>query len=174
MSIDDIEIVEQAALLHDIGKIFVPDEILMKPGKLTFAEYEEMKQHPRLGYEILKPIRFLRDECKLVLHHHEWFDGKGYPDQLKGDEIPLGSRVISVADAYDTMRLAGGRYKKTMLARDAVQELVDCSATQFDPDAVQAFIEALIKRQELRPDEYDQKLLSTKIDMAHQMKGKAA
>ena len=154
MSVDEAEVVEHAALLHDIGKICIPDNILLKPGKLTFAEFEAMKQHPYMGYKILKPIKFLREEAVLVLHHHEWFNGEGYPCRLKGNEIPLGARIISVIDSYDTMRIAGGRYKKTMTVADAVNELIACSVTQFDTQVVKAFVEVLKVRGELVGDDY--------------------
>jgi diguanylate cyclase (GGDEF)-like protein/putative nucleotidyltransferase with HDIG domain len=149
MSIDDVEIVQHAALLHDIGKICIPDEILLKPARLTFSEYEAMKQHSYLGYKILKPIKFLREESQYVLHHHEWFNGEGYPCHLRGGDIPLGSRIISVVDSYDTMRTAGGRYKSTCNADHAVNELISCAGTQFDPEVVRAFVEILKARGEV-------------------------
>ncbi|MSR78231.1 MAG: diguanylate cyclase [Candidatus Omnitrophica bacterium] len=155
MSLDEAEIVEHAALLHDIGKVCIPDEILLKPSKLTFAEFETMRQHPYLGYKMLKPLKFLDREAQMVLHHHEWWNGEGYPCRLKGDEIPLGSRIISVVDSYDTMRNAGGRYKKTCSVEDAVKELIGCSGAQFDPKAVESFIKVLVTRGELSADGYD-------------------
>ncbi|MCM8775107.1 MAG: diguanylate cyclase [Candidatus Omnitrophica bacterium] len=159
MDMDEAEVVEHAALLHDIGKICIPDSILLKPAKLTFQEYEVMKQHPYLGYKILKPIKFLQEEAILVLHHHEWFNGEGYPCRLAGNEIPLGARIIAVIDSYDTMRIAGGRYKKTMLVEDAVNEIINCTGTQFDPEVVNVFIEGLKRRKELRGEDYDRKQL---------------
>jgi diguanylate cyclase (GGDEF)-like protein/putative nucleotidyltransferase with HDIG domain len=149
MGVDDAEVVQHAALLHDIGKICIPDEILLKPSRLTFSEFETMKQHSYLGYKILKPIKFLREEAQYVLHHHEWFNGEGYPCHLKGDDIPLGSRIISVTDSYDTMRTAGARYKDTCGAEMAVNELIACAGTQFDPEVVKAFVEVLKTRGEL-------------------------
>ncbi len=166
MSTEDAEVVEHAALLHDIGKICVADEILLKPGKLTFREYENMKQHPYLGYRILKPIKFLHEEARLVLHHHEWFNGEGYPTRLKGNEIPLGARIIAVIDSYDTMRLAGSRYKKTVTTMDAVNELIHCSGVQFDPRVVQAFIEVLKMRKELLVEDYDKNSLDEHLKAA--------
>jgi diguanylate cyclase (GGDEF)-like protein/putative nucleotidyltransferase with HDIG domain len=163
MSIEDAEVVEHATLLHDIGKLCIPDEILLKPGKLTFIEYENMKQHPYLGFQILKPIKFLREEAGLVLHHHEWFNGEGYPSHLKGEEIPLGARIISVIDSYDTMRIAGGRYKKTITVVDAVNELIAFAGTQFDPKVVKAFINVLKMRKELASEEYDKRLLDERL-----------
>jgi response regulator RpfG family c-di-GMP phosphodiesterase len=154
LGVDDAEIVQHAALLHDIGKICIPDEILLKPSRLTFAEFETMKQHSYLGYKILKPIKFLREEAQYVLHHHEWFNGEGYPCHLKGEDIPLGSRIISVIDSYDTMRTAGARYKDTCGVENAVNELIACSGTQFDPEVVKAFIEVLKSRGELTSPTY--------------------
>lgn len=150
MSVDEAEVVQHAALLHDVGKICIPDHVLLKPARLSILEYEAMKEHPYLGYKILKPIKFLQQEAVLVLHHHEWFNGEGYPCRLKGNEIPLGARIISVIDAYDTMRIAGGRYKKTFDVQAAVNELIAYAGVQFDPQVVMAFLEVLKERGELK------------------------
>lgn len=168
MSVDEVEVVEHAALLHDIGKICILDEVLLKPGRLSFQEFETMKQHPYFGYKILKPIKFLQEEAVLVLHHHEWFNGEGYPCSLKGNEIPLGSRIIAVIDSYDTMRIAGGRYKKTMTVEDAVNELISMAGTQYDPAVVQAFIEVLCARKELPAENYDKGRLQGLIELQFQ------
>ncbi|MBI3307510.1 MAG: diguanylate cyclase [Candidatus Omnitrophica bacterium] len=167
MTLDEAEVVEHAALLHDVGKICIPDSILLKQGKLTFSEYELMKQHPYMGYKILKPIKFLQEEAVLVLHHHEWFNGEGYPCRLKGNEIPLGARIIAVIDSYDTIRIAGGRYKKTMTIEDAVNELIVCSGTQFDPEVVKAFIGVLKERKELTSENYQKDRLEKLIEQVH-------
>lgn len=159
LNIEDSELIEHAALLHDIGKICIPDEILLKPGRLTFEEFESMKQHPYLGYRILKPIKFLQKESTLVLHHHEWFNGEGYPCRLKRREIPFGSRIISVIDAFDTMCTAGGRYRKTVKVQDAVRELINCAGVQFDPEIVRAFITVLANTGELKDFEFDEQHL---------------
>lgn len=153
---DEAEMVQHAALLHDIGKICIPDAILLKPGRLTLTEFETMKQHPYLGYKMLKPVKFLQQEAIMVLHHHEWWNGEGYPCRLKGNEIPLGARIIAVVDSYDTMRTAGGRYKKTITVEYAVNELINCAGTQFDPEIVRVFIEVLKARGDLKPDGYNQ------------------
>lgn len=160
LTLDEAEVVEHAGLLHDIGKICISDDILLKPERLSLAEYEVMKQHPYLGYRILKPIKFLQGEAALVLHHHEWYNGQGYPCRLSKNEIPLGARIVAVIDAYDTMRAAGGRYKKVMTVEDCVAELIACSGTQFDPEVVQAFIQVLLMRKDLVPDGYDKERLS--------------
>lgn len=159
MAVGEAEVVHHAALLHDIGKICVPDQVLLKPARLNILEYETMKEHPYLGYKILKPIKFLQQESVFVLHHHEWFNGEGYPCRLKGNEIPLGARIISVIDSYDTMRLAGGRYKKTFSVPDAVNELIAYAGVQFDPQVVKAFIEVLRERGELKDEPYNKSRL---------------
>lgn len=158
VSPEEAEMVQHAGMLHDIGKICIPDEILLKPARLSLEEYEAMKQHPYLGYKILKPIKFLQQEAVFVLHHHEWFNGEGYPCRLKGMEIPLGARIVAVADTYDTIRSAGGRYKKTATVESTVTELVACSGTQFDPEVVKAFLEILKQRGELPKDYVSERL----------------
>lgn len=165
MSPEEAEVVQHAGLLHDIGKICIPDSILLKPSRLTIVEFETMKQHPYLGYKILNPIKFLQQESILVLHHHEWFNGEGYPCRLKGAEIPLGARIIAVIDTYDTIRSSGGRYKKTGTVEAAVNELINCAGAQFDPGVVKAFIEVLKTRGELTSaDNYNRARLEQVIE----------
>ena len=156
---DDIRIIEHAGLLHDIGKICITDEILLKPGAYTHEEYEKTKSHTVLGYQIVKPIKFLAEEALIILHHHEWYNGEGYPHRLRGKEIPLGARVVSVLDAYDTMRAAGGRYKRTLNCEEAVRELIEHSGTQFDPEVVLRFIQTLIQKNDLNSNAYDREKL---------------
>ncbi len=127
-----------AALLHDIGKIGIPDEILRKPGKLSEEEWQIMKQHPMLGYKILKNIKQLNDVAEIVLHHHERFDGTGYPVGLRGEEIPLGSRIFSVADTIDAMT-SDRPYRKALTFEKTAEELKKWSGKQFDPKVVEAF-----------------------------------
>ena len=127
-----------AALLHDIGKIGIPDGILRKPGKLTEEEWQIMKQHPMLGYKILKNIKQLKDVAEIVLHHHERYDGTGYPAGLKGEEIPLGSRIFSVADTIDAMT-SDRPYRKALSFEETAEELKKWSGKQFDPKVVEAF-----------------------------------
>ena len=160
---DDVRIVEHAGLLHDIGKICISNEILMKPAKFTHEEYEEMKEHPVLGYQIVKPIKFLSEEALIILHHHEWFNGQGYPHKLKGKEIPIGARIVSLLDAYDTMRAAGSRYKRTLNCEESVREMIEYSGSQFDPEIVFHFIQVLVKRNDLNPKAYDQQKLDQSI-----------
>ena len=131
--------VEYAALLHDIGKIGIDESILLKPGKLTPEEYEVMKRHPAIGHQILAPVKFLGPVAQMVLHHQEWFNGQGYPEALKGEEIPLGSRIVAVIDAWDAM--TSDRPYRKALGRDvAIGELRKGAGTQFDPKIVEAFL----------------------------------
>jgi diguanylate cyclase (GGDEF)-like protein len=160
----EAETIEQAALLHDIGRLCLSEEITRKAGEFTLAEYEAMKQHPYLGYRILKPIPELREEAILILHHHEWFNGEGYPSRLVRNEIPLGSRIIGTVDAYDTMRSAEVRYQRTRSVEEAVDELIRCAGTQFDPEVIQAFIQVLLIRKELTAEAYDKDLLKRTLE----------
>lgn len=133
-----------AAMFHDLGKIAIPDEILHKPSKLTDEEYEIIKTHPEAGEVILTPLKFLKKVAKIVRHHQERWDGKGYPDGLKGEEIPLEARIIAVADAFDAMT-SNRPYRKAMPVEEAVQEILRNSGTQFDPKVVDAFYRAYKK-----------------------------
>ena len=129
----------QGALLHDIGKIAVPDAILLKPGPLTEAEWATMKTHPQVGYNILKISPYMAEVAELIYSHQERYDGSGYPRGLKGEEIPLGARVFAVVDAYDAMR-SHRPYRKALSPRLAVEEIRRYSGTQFDPGVVEAFV----------------------------------
>jgi putative nucleotidyltransferase with HDIG domain len=131
--------VHVAGHLHDIGKIGIPDEVLGKTGRLTGEEYAIIRQHSVLGYEILAKARLFRPIAAVVRHHHERFDGGGYPDGLKGGAIPLAARIICLADAYDAMTSARS-YRQALTPAEAVREIADCSGTQFDPAVVQAFL----------------------------------
>lgn len=131
---------ELASLLHDIGKIAVPESILNKPGKLTEAEFTLIKEHPARGEAILKPVVELKDIARVVRAHHERYDGTGYPDRLKGREIPLGARIMAIADTYDSIT-SERPYRKAASHRYAVKEIIACSGTQFDPEVVEHFLE---------------------------------
>ncbi len=146
-----IEQIELAGLLHDIGKIGVEDRILMKPMRLEADEQELMRRHPIYGASILEPSAALRPLVPLVLHHHENFDGSGYPDGLKGDQIPIGSRIIIVADAYEAMT-SDRIYRKAIGHTRAMEQLSKYKGIQFDPTAVRA-LEQLIDR--TGPDSFE-------------------
>ncbi|GIV00532.1 MAG: hypothetical protein KatS3mg014_2147 [Actinomycetota bacterium] len=126
--------------LHDIGKVGVPEHVLRKPGPLTEEEWDIMRMHPVLGAQIVAPITFLDGAEQLVRHHHERFDGTGYPDGLRGEEIPLAARVFAVADAFDAMT-SDRPYRPAMSLERAVGEIVDGAGTQFDPEVVRVFVE---------------------------------
>jgi len=127
------------SLLHDIGKLGVPDAILTKTGKLTEEEWEVIKRHSADGERIVSYVKDLSPLVHIIRHHHEWYDGSGYPDGLKGEAIPLGARIITIADAYDTM-IGRRPYREPVSPAEALEELVRCSGTQFDPKLVEAFI----------------------------------
>jgi HD-GYP domain-containing protein (c-di-GMP phosphodiesterase class II) len=131
---------ELAAVLHDIGKIAVPESILNKPGKLTSAEFTLIKEHPVRGEAILSPVIELKEIGRIVRAHHERYDGTGYPDKLKGREIPLGARIMTIADTYDSIT-SERPYRKAASHRYAVKEIINCSGTQFDPEVVENFLE---------------------------------
>ncbi|MBE3589550.1 MAG: HD domain-containing protein [Firmicutes bacterium] len=137
---EDLEILEIVGLLHDIGKIAVPDSILNKRGRLTPEEYALMKKHPVTGHEIVRNIHFLGKGQEWVLHHHEHWDGRGYPDGLAGEAIPLGARVLSIADAADAM-LSDRPYRRAMRLIEACRQLARASGEQYDPTVLRRFFE---------------------------------
>ena len=121
------------AKIHDIGKIYVNDEVLKSSDKLTNNQYEEIKKHAVYGYQLLKDIDILKEELKVILHHHERWDGTGYPDGLEGKEIPIGARVLNVTDSFDVMT-TGRSYKAPLTKLETIEELKVCSGSQFDPE----------------------------------------
>ncbi len=139
-----IEEVRRAGILHDIGKIGIPDAILYKPARLTPEEFEVMKSHTVKGQQILEPLRVdaIQRIGLMVRHHHEMFDGGGYPDRLKGRDIPLGARILTVADCFDTM-VSQRAYKQARTLDEAIAELLRCNGMQFDPDLVRAFLQSI-------------------------------
>ncbi len=139
LSPDELTSLERGALLHDVGKIGISDNVLLKAGPLTADERALMNRHPQLGFEMLKAVPFLRDALPVVLHHQEMYDGSGYPDGLRGEEIPLGARIFAVADTYDAIT-STRPYRRALSHEAALQEIVRCSGTQFDPMVVDAFI----------------------------------
>lgn len=139
-----IKNLSDAAKLHDIGKIGVHDYILMKPAKLTPEEWAEIKLHSMKGVKILEPLTFLEGTTNIIKHHHERFDGKGYPDGIKREDIPLEARMMAVADAFDAM-VSERPYRKALTLEEAKKELIDNKDTQFDPKVVDAFLKFLKK-----------------------------
>lgn len=135
---DRIATIRAASLLHDIGKVGIPDSILSKEGPLTDEEWEPVKIHPKLGVEILRHIIDLVNCLPAILHHHEHYDGKGYPSGLKGDSIPLEGRILAIADAYDAMT-SPRPYREQLSSQSALEELRRCAGTQFDPELVELF-----------------------------------
>lgn len=137
LSRSHIESIATSAMLHDIGKIGVPDAILNKPGPLREAEFDIVRRHPNIAIEILGHTTFLNEELPYILHHHERYDGTGYPAGLAGEQIPLGARVLAVADSLDAM-LSTRSYKPPLTLRRAKMELVRCKGQQFDPKVIDA------------------------------------
>ena len=131
--------IEVGAALHDVGKIGVPESVLLKPGRLTDEEYSQIKRHPQVGAEIIGPVQLPAVTRSVVVHHHERFDGKGYPDKLAGLDIPLAARIVAVADTFDAMTFARP-YREAFAIADAVAEIERCAGTQFDPEVVTAFV----------------------------------
>lgn len=147
------DLIFAAALNHDVGKAFVKDEILFKPGKLTDEEWGKMKEHPVAGAQFFtreNGCRMSREEKEVVrlaiLHHHERWDGRGYPDGLKGEKIPLTAKVIAVADAYDAMT-TDRPYRRAMPKEEALRQVKEGAGTQFDPEVAEVFVELLGERE---------------------------
>jgi putative nucleotidyltransferase with HDIG domain len=145
-----IQHIHWGALLHDVGKIGVPDYILRKPGPLTGEEWKIMRTHPQMGFEMLKGIPFLQPALGVVIHHHERFDGSGYPSGLVGENIPLSARIFSVADTFDAMT-NDRPYRKAFSLDEAVTEIQRCVNKQFDPEVVAAFNIALERGWDVNP-----------------------
>jgi putative nucleotidyltransferase with HDIG domain len=136
---DQIQAVHWAALLHDIGKIGVPDEILSKPGPLNNEEWATMMRHPEIGSQILAPLKRMSYVAPIIRAHHEKYDGSGYPDGLKGSQIPLGARILAVVDAYIAIK-DERVYRKSRSHAEAILEIKRHSGTQFDPQIVDIFM----------------------------------
>jgi putative nucleotidyltransferase with HDIG domain len=141
----EVEKIRLAAFFHDIGKIGIPETILNKPGPLTEAEMEIMKQHPVIGArQILQPVSSLRDIVPLVEYHHERWDGKGHPEGLKGENIPIGARIVSIVDAFHALT-SNRPYRKALPLEEAMEILKDGAGALWDPDLIAQFLEMLQK-----------------------------
>ncbi len=137
-----VEEIRLGAMLHDVGKVGIAESILNKSGPLNPDEWDTMKRHVEYGAKLLEPLRGTEHIRKMVAHHHEFFDGSGYPNQLAGSQIPLGARIIAIADAYDTIT-SERTYKKASTPEEAFNELDRCGNAQFDPELVRVFVSRL-------------------------------
>lgn len=144
LDLQEIEWIRLAAGMHDIGKIGIPENILCKPGKLTKEEYEVMKKHPLIGAKILKPIKPLEKVATLVLYHHEYWDGAGYPNGLSKEDIPVGARIVSIVDAFQAMT-SNRPYRSSLQFEEAINRLRDGKEKQWEPDLVELFIKIVSK-----------------------------
>lgn len=135
----DMTTIRWGAILHDVGKIGVPDQVLLKPDKLDSDEWELMRQHPEMGYRMLQHIAFLQPALDIVFSHQERYDGTGYPRGLKGEEIPLGARIFAVVDTFDAMT-SNRPYRAALTIQDARDEILEFAGTQFDPKVAEAFL----------------------------------
>jgi response regulator RpfG family c-di-GMP phosphodiesterase len=136
---DRLESLEYGAFLHDIGKIGIKDEVLQKPGALNSEEYQYIQEHPLIGVKIIEGLDFFKDKIPMIRHHHEHYDGSGYPDGLLGAAIPLEARIIAVPDAFDAMTSARP-HRGMMPLQDVLMELEKCKGTQFDPEILEIFL----------------------------------
>jgi diguanylate cyclase (GGDEF)-like protein len=151
LAAEEVELTRLAASLHDLGKLAIPEELLRKPGPLTEPERVVLERHPQIGFRMLESLG-IDPVADWVLHHHERWDGRGYPDQLPGDEIPLGARIIFVADAYDAMT-SERVYRRRLSSNDALSEILRCAGSQFDPIVVDAFAEEFgVEHEVLEPE----------------------
>ncbi|MDD5270810.1 MAG: diguanylate cyclase, partial [Candidatus Omnitrophica bacterium] len=139
---EEVEKISQASILHDLGKIGVSEKILLKKGKLTKKEYDEIKRHPQIAVDILRPIQSLQGVVPMIYYHHERWDGKGYSNGLKGEQIPVGARIIAVSDVYEALT-SDRPYRKAYPKEEAIKIIKNSSGTQFDPKVVDAFLNVL-------------------------------
>lgn len=142
LSDSDLHTLKIGGLFHDIGKIGIPDSILLKEAKLNDEEYSQIKNHPSIGAHILGGVPMFKDIIPIVLHHHERFDGRGYPSQLKGEDIPYFARIAAVADTFDAMT-SKRSYREALPLEKVIEEIERCSGTQFDPAIASAFLDIL-------------------------------
>lgn len=153
---------ELASLFHDIGKIGIPDQVLNKPERLVAEEFEVMREHPEKSYQILQQFGDFGEIAIYARHHHERYDGRGYPDQLKGEEIPLFSRIILISDTFDAMTSTRS-YRKGLSYQVAFEELRQCAGTQFDPQLVEVFIEALTEIHQQSDETFELSIIQGKF-----------
>jgi len=144
---EDLILLELVATLHDIGKVSIDGNILTKPGKLNKEEWAEIKKHPEVGQRIAQTVPELRPISQYILCHHERWDGKGYPQGLVGEDIPVLSRIIAIVDSYDAMT-QDRAYSKAMTKEAAIEEIIKNAGTQFDPEIARAFVEKVLKKYE--------------------------
>jgi len=145
MPMEEIKLVEQASMLHDLGKIGISEKILLKKGPLTRAEFKKIKEHPKIGVDIIRPIQTFHDLLPLILYHHERWNGKGYPFGLKGDEIPMGARIIAISDVYQAL-ISDRPYRKALSKKQALKIIKENSGKQFDPKVADILINVLGKK----------------------------
>jgi putative nucleotidyltransferase with HDIG domain len=138
----EADLIETAAYLHDIGKIGIPDAILRKPGPLTTEERAIMNTHSKLGWKVLEGLKGLSEVAEIVRHHHEWYNGDGYPDGLRAERISIGARIVAAVDAYDAMT-SGRCYRKPLSLEHVLKELTEAKGRQFDPDVVDTLVRTL-------------------------------
>lgn len=146
----EVEVLERACQVHDIGKLVIDISYISKPGPLSDEEWAMMRKHPVIGENIIKPLSFMSRELFIVRHHHERFDGKGYPDGLGGDELDIATRIITVADSYDAMT-SKRSYRESLNVEQALVEMDRCAGSQFDPEVVKVFKEVIKGRADGRP-----------------------
>jgi diguanylate cyclase (GGDEF)-like protein len=150
----ELDRIRTASLLHDLGKLAIPEEILAKPGDLAASEWRVVTEHPKIGQVVLEQAGALRDAATIVLHHHEWYDGRGYPHGLAGAEIPVGARIVSIVDAYEAM-IAGRPYRDAIPHEAAIAELRRQAGVQFDPELVEVFAEVFAAGVPWAPDAHE-------------------
>ncbi|MBQ9267347.1 MAG: HD domain-containing protein [Clostridia bacterium] len=159
---DEMQTLYDGALFHDIGKIGIPDAILQKPGKLTDDEYDDIKNHPSIGAKIIAPAKIFDPIIPIVKHHHERYDGRGYPSGLKGEDIPLLARIVTVADSFDAMT-SDRSYRPRFTLEKALDELENGKGTQFDPDLVDAFLIAFRNNKDYIESEISSKFVTATL-----------